>query len=276
MTVRAAVVGHVEWVTHARGDLPQTGHIAHLTDAFDEPAGGAVVAATQMVRLGARCTLYTALGNDALGDQARAGLTETELNLAVAERAEPQPRALSVVGDSGERTIMVTGGRLAPTIDDPLPWGALAKSDAVYFIGDDPRTLIATRAARHLVVSARRLPVLVASGVMADVIVASTGDPAEVVDLAALPEPPRALVLTEGARGGRIVVGGRERRYAPAEPARPLVDTYGAGDSFAGGLTLGLGLGLPLDEAVALGARCGAAALTGRGGLGTQLDTLTS
>jgi ribokinase len=273
VAVRAAVVGHVEWVTHARGEMPATGHIAHLADAFDEPAGGAVVAAAQMARLGARCTLYTALGDDAESDRSRRILAGTGLDVVAADRAQSQPRALSVVGTSGERTILVTGGRLSPTIDDPLPWQDLARCAAVYFIGDDPRTVIAARAARHLVVSARRLSTLVASGVPADVIVASTNDPAEVVDVTALPAAPRALVLTEGGRGGRIVAAGRERRYAPAVPPGPLVDTYGAGDSFAGGLTAGLAIGLSLEDAVALGARCGATALTARGGLTRQLDS---
>jgi ribokinase len=49
------------------------------------------------------------------------------------------------------------------------------------------------------------------------------------------------------------------------------LDTYGAGDSFAGGLTFALGAGLPVDEALALAARCGAAALTGRGPYEGQL-----
>jgi len=42
-------------------------------------------------------------------------------------------------------------------------------------------------------------------------------------------------------------------------------DTYGAGDCFAAGLTYALGAGDPAAEAIAFAARCGAAALTGRG-----------
>jgi ribokinase len=48
----------------------------------------------------------------------------------------------------------------------------------------------------------------------------------------------------------------------------PLQDTYGAGDSFAAGLTFGLAEGLPMDEAIALAARSGAAALSRRGAHG--------
>jgi ribokinase len=49
------------------------------------------------------------------------------------------------------------------------------------------------------------------------------------------------------------------------------VDSYGCGDSFAAGLTVGLARGLPLEAALELGARCGATCLTGRGGLVPQL-----
>jgi ribokinase len=46
---------------------------------------------------------------------------------------------------------------------------------------------------------------------------------------------------------------------------------YGCGDSFAAGVTYGLGAGLPIGEALELGARCGAACATGRGPYAGQL-----
>ncbi len=263
---RVAVVGHVEWVTHARGAMPDVGQIAHLVDAFDEPAGGGAVTASQVARLGADCRFYTALSADYYGEASRKVLAAAGVTVIAAPREQPQTRALTVVGPSGERTILVTGERLSPRIDEPLPWDDLARCDGAFFTGDDPRTLEAARSARHLVVTARRLASLVASGVQADVVVASATDPDEAFEPASLPVAPRALVFTEGGRGGRIVVGDRERRFAPQTPPGPAVDTYGAGDSFAAGLTVGLAQGLALDEAVALGARCGAAVLTVRGG----------
>jgi ribokinase len=51
----------------------------------------------------------------------------------------------------------------------------------------------------------------------------------------------------------------------------PVVDTYGAGDSFAAGLTYALGAGKLGEEAVAFAARCGAAVVTGRGPYESQL-----
>ncbi len=266
------MIGHVEWVTHARGEVPVAGQIVSLTDTFEEPAGGGAVTAAQMARMGATCRFYTAVGDDPFGVACAPLLAEHGIEVAPALRSQAQPRTLTIVDSSLERTILVTGGRISPTMDDPLPWGDLAAHDGVYFIGDDPRTLIAARAARHLVVAARRLPALIASGVHADVLVSSASDQNEQVDVDALPVMPRAIILTEGELGGRILVGGTERRYAAFAAPGPVVDTYGAGDSFAGGLTVGLAQGLDLDAAAALGARCGALALTRRGGLG-PLDT---
>jgi ribokinase len=50
-----------------------------------------------------------------------------------------------------------------------------------------------------------------------------------------------------------------------------VVDAYGCGDSFAAGVTFGLGAGKSLEDAVALGARCGAAVLSGSGPYPAQL-----
>jgi ribokinase len=263
-----AVIGHFEWVTHTRGEVPAAGQIRHLHDVFEQPAGGGAVTAAQMARLGAICRFFTAVGHDEAGGDGLERLGAAGVDVHAAERSQPHPRALTIVDRSGERTIVVTGGRVSPTLDDALPWDDLAACDGVYFIGDDPRTLIAARAARHLVVSARRLDVLIESGVHADVIVGSAADPDEVVDRRALPVTPRAVVVTEGDRGGRMIVGDREVRYAAVAPPGAIVDTYGAGDCFAGGLTLGLAQGRDLGAAAAFAAGCGADALTWRGGLG--------
>lgn len=270
MPPTVAVIGHFEWVTHTRGEVPAPGQIRHLDESFEQPAGGGAVTAAQMARLGATCRFFTAVGQDAAGADGLERLEMVGVDVHAATRSQPHPRALAIVDRSGERTILVTGGRVAPNLDDPLPWDDLAACDGVYFIGDDPRTLIAARAARHLVVSARRLDVLIASGVAADVIVGSAADPDEAVVNRDLPVMPRAIVLTEGERGGRIVVGDTEIRFAAVAPPGQVLDTYGAGDCFAAGLTVGLATGLDLAEAAALGATCGADALTWRGGLGSS------
>ena len=275
MSARVAVIGHVEWVTHAVGQLPPVGEIAVLADPLEEPGGGGGVSAAQVAKLGADCRFYTALADDEAGAESARRLAEEGLTLLAGRRQGRQRRALSVVGRGGyDRSILVVGPPLFPAMEDPLPWGELADADGVYFTGDDPRTLVAARATRHLVVTARRLGALVASGVRADVLVASANDPGERVDPAALPVPPDAIVLTEGGLGGRVVVTGQPaRRFAAAPPPGPPVDSYGCGDSFAAGLTFALGRGDPVEEAVALAARCGAAVMTGRGPYAAQLSS---
>jgi ribokinase len=76
--------------------------------------------------------------------------------------------------------------------------------------------------------------------------------------------PPGALVLTEGAAGGRIeTASGVERFAAPRLEGAPRGAAYGAGDSFAGALTWYLATGRPVAEACALAAPRGAAVLSG-------------
>jgi ribokinase len=273
--VRVAVLGHVEWVTHARGRIPPPGVIGYLSEPFDEPGGGGAISASQVAKLGADCPFFTALGTDDAGDRTMSILGGIGVSVLAARRPGPQTRGLSVTeGGDADRTIIVIGESVSPTIRDPLPWEDLGGCDAVYFTGWDPETLRAARAARTLVVTGRRLGVLAQSGVRADVVVASGADPAEAVRPGALPVPPRVIVRTEGGRGGTYIVDdGPERRFPAAPPPGPAVDTYGCGDSFVAGLTVGLGRGLDLEDALALAARCGAANLTGRGGLRAQLRT---
>ena len=269
---RITVVGHVEWVTHGVGTMPAPGGISYVSDPFDEPAGGGGVAAAQVPKLGAECLFFTALGDDHSGDQAAARLGAEGVTVLAARRHQSQTRAVSATGPTGDRAILVIGGPVSPRIEDPLPWDDIGACDAAYFTGHDSATLQAARRARVLVVTARRLRQLMESGVRADVLVASASDPSEAVDPSVLPVPPGAIVWTEGARGGRYVrEDGTEGRWDPAPLPGPAAGSYGCGDSFAAGLTVGLGRGLDLDAALALGARCGAACLTGRGALGPQL-----
>ncbi len=265
-----AVVGHVEWVTHALGALPERGHIADLREALTEPAGGGGVAACAAARLGAAVTLYTAFGDDDCAREAARLLAARGMTVHGARRTGSQTPVLSISEEDGERTIMVIGGRLQPTVADDLPWDAIARGGAVYYAAEDPAVLALCRAAPALVVTARRVDDLRAAGVRADVLVASANDPAE--DPGVLPPSlaPGAVVLTDGARGGIIREAGRPARPYAALPAPgPVIDSYGCGDSFAAGLTVGLARGLPLDDAVAMGARAGAACATWRGGLGS-------
>jgi ribokinase len=271
--VRSAVVGHVEWVTFARvPHLPSSGEIVHADDVFELPAGGGPVAAVQLLKLAGECTFFTALGDDELGHRAYEELTAMGLHVAAVFRDEPQRRAFTHVDAStGERTITVMGARLGPHAADTLPWDVLDSTDAVYFCAGDDDSLREARRAKVLVATTREADRLARLGVALDAVVGSGRDPGE--DYVEVDPPPRLIVETLGRKGGRY----RTREdgsgtFAAALVPGPVVCAYGAGDSFAAGLTYGLGKGAGIEEALELAARCGAACLTGRGPYEKQLS----
>ena len=100
-------------------------------------------------------------------------------------------------------------------------------------------------------------------------LVGSGEDAAERFESGELEPEPNIVVTTAGALGGWIRPGGP---FRAAPLPGPVSDAYGCGDCFAAGLTYGLAAGKSVDEAVALGAQCGAAVLTGRGAYGHQLS----
>jgi ribokinase len=255
--LRLAVIGHIEWVTFAHAPfVPRPGEIVHLTDPLAQPGGGGAVTAVALRRMGAEVTFYTSIGSDG---RARGPLERHGLRLEAADRQAPQTEVLALVDPAGERTLYVVGENDAARADDPLDWEALADMDGVYFTGYDPETLRLARRARVLVVTARRFDVLVESGVRADALVGSGKDRGERFDLARLAEPPDHVIVTNGPRGGT----GYEAVPVPG----PIVDTYGAGDTFVAGLLFGLACGWPLDRALRHGAAQAAEALTWRGAL---------
>lgn len=271
--MKAAVLGHIEWVDFVRvGRLPLAGEIIRALDAWEEPAGGGGVAAGQLARLAGSATLYTALGDDERGRRARQDLAQYGIRVQAATRAEPQRRAVTFTEASGERAITVIGNRIAAMASDPLPWGELAETDAVYVCAADAAAIRLARRARVLVATARILPVLREARVVLDCLVGSLNDPSERYENGDLEPPPKLVVQTDGEKGGSYYGSdGRVRRFAPAPIPGPVVDTYGAGDSFAAALAWGLAvLGSP-EEAIAFAAKAGAAALTGRGAFAGRL-----
>lgn len=271
--MRAAVVGHVEWIEFARVDhVPAPGEIVHALESWQEPGGGGAVAAGQMARLAGTAMFFTALADDPLGHRAHEALQELGLDVKVAWRDPPQRRGFVFVDAEGERTITVIGDRLGPTEDDPLPWGELANADAVYFTAGDAGAARAARAARTMVATARGLEPLAEATVELDALVASGRDAGERYARGDLPAEPRVVVRTAGGSGGEWErPGGEQRRYEATPLPGPVADAYGCGDSFAAGFTFGLGKGLPVAEALDLAARCGAACMTGKGPYSGQL-----
>ena len=271
--MRVAVVGHLEWCEFAElPHVPQPGEIVHAAHTFQEPAGGGAVAAVQLRKLAGQVTLFTAFGDDETGHRARAELGELGVDVEGRFHPEPQRRAFVHLDETGERTITVLGPRLGPRGADPLPWDALDDTDAVYLTAGDPDAVRQARRARTLVATPRGLDALADAHVELDALVASGRDPGELYAAGDLDPVPRVVVRTLGATGGEWeTASGETGSWGPAPLPGPVRDAYGCGDSFAAGLTYGLGAGWEIERAVELAARCGAACLTGRGPYEAQL-----
>jgi ribokinase len=265
--MRVAVVGHTEWIQFARvPHVPAAGDIVQASRAWEEPGGGGGVAAAQLASLAGDATLFTALGDDDTGRRLERRLDGRGVHVLAAWRDEPQRRAVTFVDERGERTITLLGPKLTPRGSDPLPWDALDEVDAVYFTGREAGALREARRARILVATARELPTLREANVVVDALVSSAVDPSERYEPGALDPAPRLVVVTRGAAGGDwAAADGAHGTYPAATLPGPVVDTYGAGDCFAAGLTFALGRGDAIVDALAVAARCGAFAITGPG-----------
>jgi ribokinase len=230
--VRCAVVGHVEWVEFAR--VPRMPRAGEIVHAERvwEEPAGGGAVVARQLALLAGGCTFFT----ALGDD-----------------------AWTHVDAAGERTITVLGEELLPS--GPLP---LAGYDLVFFVSGDEAALRSAREARFLAATLRELPTLRRAAVPLDLLVGSVTDPGEEYD----PSVEAAtVVLTDGARGG---TANGVRYDAVAVPA--VVDTYGAGDSFAAALAFALARGDGAHDALALAARAGAAVIGGAGPYAAQLQ----
>ena len=271
--MRAAVVGHVEWVEFVRGDhVPAAGEIVHASDGFEEPAGGGAVAAVQLARLAGSAHFFTALGDDELGKRSADRLGELGVSVEAARRDGPTRRAHTFLDAHGERTITTIGERLEPLGGDALAWSTLDGADAVYLTAGDPDAIESARRARVLVASPRAGRALAECAIELDALVYSDRDELESAFAAALEPRPRLLVATRGVDGGRYEIkGGGSGTWKAEPPPGPIADSYGCGDSFAAALTYGLASRDSVDEALELAARAGAVCLTGHGPYEAQL-----
>jgi ribokinase len=258
--VRFAVVGHIEWVEFARvPKMPHAGTIVHATETWEEPAGGGPVIARQVAQLAGSCVFFTSLGDDEVGHRSAQGLRELGLTLEIQDAGRPSRRAWTHVDDAGERTITLLSEKLLPR--GPLP---LDDFDAVFFVSGDAEALRSARRAPFVAATTREQPILREAGVPVDLLVGSLNDEGEALEGGV---EARIVVQTDGARGGLA----NGVRYDAVAPPGPIVDAYGAGDSFSAALFFALARGHTLEAALDLAAHAGAAVITGRGPYSTQL-----
>ena len=246
--------------------LPRPGEHVQGEDLGWRVGGSSANVAWGLVGGGHRVELIGPVGDDDLSIRMLAELAARGIRTDRCVRvAAPAPRALILLDESGERTIIVLGRGSAiegyPIIDLP----DLAHVDCVYvesFVrfpgtraGFGPDTLVVATA-----------PTLVKHGGPADLVIGSEmqypggwqSSPYEAARAVAGPRL-RWVIVTHGARGADAY-GPDRSCHVPGRRARQI-DATGAGDAFAAGLIGGLLDGLGIEEAMEIGSRQGAAAV---------------
>ena len=249
LQAKVAVVGHVEWVDFAVVPrLPHPGEILHVHEFWAEAAGGGAVAVVQMAKLTGGALFFTALADDELGaphggaarrpgrDSAcggAAGHPAPRLHVPDRRRGahdhDPRRPARRRTATTGSR------GRCSTAID------------GVYFTGGDAGGAAGGAAgARRRRHAARRRARCARPGSRSTCSCTPATTPAR---SSTRPSWTRRRGRSS-RRSARRAVAGRGRRAAGrgrrSRCRGRCVDEYGAGDSFAAGLTTGLAAGLPI------------------------------
>jgi ribokinase len=248
-------------------------------------------AAVAAARLGPETRLVAAVGDDALGQDALAGLRRERVDVSgvITVPGEATGAALIVVDAGGENQIAVgsganaalEGGAVERALDRLLPDAGVV---LVSLEVPDGAVRAAVEAAR-----ARRIPVVVnpaparpsvldlaAQGPMltpnAGEARELTGEPDDRGAAAALAHRTGApVVVTLGARGALVVEApGSHPVTVPPPAGVRAVDTTGAGDTFSGALAVRLAAGDALGDAARYAVAAGACAVRGPGARGAM------
>lgn len=262
-----AVIGHIEWGTFLKVPrLPTVGESVYALESWQEVCGGGSVAAMQAASLNGTCTFFTAVGNDDIAKQAIKQLEKSGIVVYATTNEAQQTKSYIHIDDDSDRTITVVERFKPNGTDTTLPWEKLSEMDAVYFVSGDKQALLHARKAKIVISTTRVTKLLNETGVLIDVVVSSAKDNLETYKEGDIIPKPKAVVVTNGVHGGKINNG--PTYQAEVVPSEKVVDFYGCGDSFAAGLTFGLGQDLSLNDAIKIAAHSGAQAAQRRGAFG--------
>lgn len=252
---------------------PSPGETLLGHDLAEHPGGKGLNQAVAAARSGAHTAFVGALGDDAAGARLRGVLDADGIDArGVSVVAAPTGRALIVVADDGENTIVVAPGANATvTAPSPLPAASVVLAQLELPL---PTVLAAFRSARGAGSTTVLNPAPAAALPnelleLADIVVPNEheaellGGPSRLLDGGT-----RAVVVTRGGAGVDVhTAGGTE--HVPAHPVTP-VDTTGAGDAFCGALCARLAAGDDLSTAVRWASVAGALATTVHGAVPAQ------
>ena len=229
------------------------------------PGGKGLNQAVAAARAGADVTFVAAVGADDFGVRPRSWLQREGIDVSRVRIADaPTGIAQITVTDDGENAIVVVAGANARASLDDADREAIAEASHLVVQLERPEPLLreAMSFAREVGVTTVLTPAPARDGLdelvaLADVLVPNEGEAALLSgepdpELAAMALSRRAgtVIVTLGARGALVAIGGEvvERVSAPAVTA---VDTTGAGDTFTGVLVARLAAGDQLAAALA-------------------------
>lgn len=258
---RIVVVGGVaaDQVVHLRGRCREGGHLDGVPAGTRLGGGGANTAAA-LAAAGHHVMLVAAVGEDDTGDWQLSALAARGIDVSAMVRVPgPSTRSIVLVDPDGERTIVNLG-----RAQEAAPPERLLDLDADLVYVRNRSTalgpLLARSAARQPVVAhvppvgQGLYPAQVVLGSESDI---TTGDPWALGRQVA-GDLLQWMVLTRGAQGARAFGADGAEIAVPAVAAH-AVDSTGAGDAFAAGLCHALAQHHAMAEALAEGARWGAA-----------------
>ncbi|GGV18718.1 ribokinase [Streptomyces filipinensis] len=252
---------------------PQRGETVTGREFRTIPGGKGSNQAIAAARAGATVSMIGAVGNDAFGLRLRDTLEHSGVDTDFLRTIEgPSGTAHIVVDDEGANSIVVIAGANG-TVDHLAPGdeGVIASADALLLQLEIPMAAVvagAQAARRHGVRTvltpspAQPLPpeLLAATDLLVPneyeaVTLTGRTDPREAATalLDLVPE----VVVTLGATGSLYLARGAEPLVIPA-PQVTAVDSTGAGDTFAGALSVALAEEKPVREALSWAAAAAA------------------
>jgi ribokinase len=225
--------------------LPHPGETVSAHGYFEACGGKGANQAIASSRAGARTAFVGALGRDAAADTLRAAFIADGVDVRhLSTSGEPTGRALIGVSDDAENLIIVVpGANHALSVEDVGAASEMIGAARVLLMQlEVPMDVVlraAERAGEDTIVVLNPAPAAHVPDTLLQLVDVITPNEHE-VDLlggpgSLLERGVGAVVVTEGARGARLVTRAGETRIAPY-PVTP-VDTTGAGDAFCGTLS---------------------------------------
>lgn len=251
--------------------IPLPGETISGSHSFEAPGGKGLNQAVAASRSGARTALLASVGRDAAGQNLLAVMNDHGIDTNSVEISDVATgRAMIAVDNHAENSIVVIAGAnamLTPTLIEKNA-SLLARAAVVLAQLEIPLDsvfaafAVARRAGRTTILNPApclRLPHQLLG--LVDILVPNEHEVELLGGAAALLQSGIATVIvTEGARGARLLTAAGESRIASF--CVSAIDSTAAGDSFCGGLAARLARGDELASALRWAAAAGALATT--------------